>query len=262
MSQHVQVQAEERHPLFKREDDQVFSFLDSIPDDFLHLLVDLDTQKRITAVENGIRRRMDPAKDEELQHWFRLLKRVYALTLLVGKCTASIEVAEKNLKIPYHHIPGAMEIGGTYRMHLKILYTELPDTIEKGFLSAPVFALPKTKTWLLGEIADGWSKDNPSDVDQIDCLCFLSMAADGALCGKNDPYAKAFRGIRGGWKEVVKRVRNVLRERAEKYEAKDIALFLKNPFLQKTVFASLWHAYISKMTNYESDCRELREMLR
>ncbi|TSC71149.1 MAG: hypothetical protein G01um101470_728 [Parcubacteria group bacterium Gr01-1014_70] len=254
----------EEHPLFEMEYKKVFSFLAAIPDEFLHLLADLDAQKRIPAVEKAIRRRLDPTKDEELLAWFWLLKRVHALTIVVGEYSGvGIDIAEKNLKNPYCHILGATEMGGIYRKHLKMLYTKLPDVMEEGKNIIPIFALPKTKTWILAEIADGWSKDNPSVTDQIDCLCFLSMAADGSSgVPREHQYAASFYKIRGGWEEVVKCVRNLLRERAKEYKAADLVHFLQNQFLQETVSASLWHALIAMLVTSNFGREKLVEMLK
>lgn len=251
------------HPLFQEVEGYKLS--DFIPPDSLHLLVDLSQEVRISAVEKAIRRRMDPQKDEELLHWFRLLKRVYAL-VLIGGSGISAEMAEKHI-IPtalYNFSEERKMTGTRYRTHLKQLYVELPDAFQEGLSVTPVFALPKTKTWILAEIADGWNPEAYPVEDQLDCLLFLSMAADGPVYVWNHPHARAFvnrTSTYNGWKEVRKCVRDLLRERAEKYEAKELASFLQNSYLKKTVRTCLWHAFIAKMMERAGDVERLQALL-
>ena len=260
----------EQYPLFEMEDDQVFSFLDSIPDEFLYLLADTGAQERIIAVEKAIRRIMNLKKDGELLHWFQLLKRTHALAIAfstaVGAGALTVHFAEECLNPSKNQVMSSIKAGESYRKHLKTLYTELPDAVEEicGPVSATFFcALPKTKTWILGEIANGWNP-NAYPEDQQDCLLFLSMAADGPVCAWNYPYARAFvnkTSTYDGWKEVRKCIRNLLRERAEKYEAKELSSFLQNPYLKKTVYAFLWHAFVAKMMERAGDQQRLQAML-
>jgi hypothetical protein len=123
-----------------------------------------------------------------------------------------------------------------------------------------ILVLPKTKAWILSEIANGWNPNAYPVEDQLDCLLFLSMAADGALCGSDCPYASAFDNIHGGWNEVVKCVRNLLREREAAYTEKDLARVLQNPFLQQTAFTALTHALIARVARRGSGRRALRAM--
>ena len=95
----------------------------------------------------------------------------------------------------------------------------------------------------------------------VELLAFLDIAADGALSASGNPYVKAFYNIHGGWKEVVHCVRKLLRERAEGYGGRELIYFLRSPLLQKTVSASLWHALVTKLTEYKGDREKLRAML-
>lgn len=238
------------HPLFQEVDG--YSFIGRISDDSLHMLVDFSQSERISAVEKAIRRRMDPEKDMELLNWFRLLKRVYALDI-IGDSQMDVLHAERVLKQEF----GSGDLGIHYRKHLKLLYTELPDSKkEEGKYIVPVYALPETKAWILAEIADGWNSSG--HLDSMDCLMFLSAATD-TLSLSGNRYL-AFYRMRS-WDEVRKCVRNLLRERSKDFSEKEIAEFLKLPVFSGTVAAVLWHTLIAKTIEYEGTRAKLRIML-
>ena len=162
-------ESERVHPLLQEVDGYALS--EHISVDMLELLIDFDQSKRIKAVERSIRRRLDPSRDEELVHWFRLLKRVYALEIIVNS-SIGVKQAEETLAQSIHEFD-LVEIEKRYRDHLTRLYTDLPDAVEqKNPNIIPVFALPMTKTWILGEIANGWNLSVYSAEDQLNCLLF------------------------------------------------------------------------------------------
>lgn len=247
--------ADDVHPLFEEVDG--YSPVDHIPPDSLHLLADLDLPERISAVEKAICRRLDPTKDGELVHWFRLLKRVYALGI-IGSSQMGAGPAEEDLQ------RDSPSIGPIYRGDLKSLYTQLPDAKEEGKNVIPVYALPETKAWILAEIANGWSPHNHTETDRMDCLLFLS-ATTGELRG--NPYQKDFYRIRR-WDETQKCVRDLLRARfkdfspGSKFSDKEIVEYLKQPtMLSATIVSTLWHGLIADMAEYDSSRGKLRDML-
>lgn len=250
---------EQIHPLFQEVDG--FSF-DGLMLDVLHVLVDLPQSERISAVKKAIQRRMDPEKDMELLNWFRLLKRVYALEI-IGDSQMGAEPAEEVLKRGFNYDQESQEAGVRYRTHLKSLYVELPDTMGEG-TDFPVFALPRTKAWILGEIANGWSPHNYTESDRLECLLFLSATTD--TLHEGNPYNKAFYRMRG-WDEIRKCVRDILRARfkdfspGSRFSEKEIREFLTLPMLSATIVSALWHGFIADMVEYEFLRKKLRTML-